>query len=311
MAVSLIGSRAVDNVSDDNSFLATAFGEALAESMSFNTGQKLKTFDGSIGSEAERWLEEFEAYALARKWSESAKLRNISGFLEKDAKSWYLVTVTLSSSPPRTYSALRNLFNDHHIPAVQVDRSRQEMIRCRQLDGQHVSHYITEKVLLCKRYRRDWTDEECFPFVKEGLQSNLRCDVIRHGVETMDQLRHFGVRFQEASKIFEESKKLAKSGTTDPKPATATGTSGLTGPNGTNTSRENQLKKMAETAKGLVGTIQELMYREKGVKSDKRHPGKWDNKWSSDGRPICSHCLETGHYRLDCDKWKSNEERKD
>ena len=85
-----------------------------AISYTYGTTRKLDAFDGSPGSDVVRWLEEFEYYALANKWSEEAKKAKLPLYLTRSAKDWYNVYV--ASKAHISWDELKEKLNEYFLP---------------------------------------------------------------------------------------------------------------------------------------------------------------------------------------------------
>ena len=150
----------------------------------------VRKFDGKIGIEASKWLEEFEDEADAKNLSAQERFDKFKTFLTNDAREWYKVKVENAAQPPTNYNELRTIFLEYHDPDNKEQYLEDRMDKYVQLPGQKVKNYITGKEARCIDFDKTMSPLNRIKKIKKGMLQSYKAgiDQYTHQITTVEEL---------------------------------------------------------------------------------------------------------------------------
>ena len=145
-------------------------------------------YEGVIGWEATRWLEELEDELSAKGWTEQQKKERFKNFLTAEARDWYKINIE-NGPPVHDWAALRQKFLDYHSPKDKRSYTRKRMMEFVQRPGQDVLKYITGKELRCIEHDANMDAGDKLHYIIEGLLPEIKAGVLQQAINTVADLK--------------------------------------------------------------------------------------------------------------------------
>ncbi|KAI1280697.1 hypothetical protein HDE_13826 [Halotydeus destructor] len=173
--------------------------EAIAQVLSSTGSVRLRTYAGEKNENAEKWLREFDAAALAANWNDESKSRKFRAALKGSAENW--CHHHFRKKPATTFTELRAQFEKEFIPLNARGALLEELGSKVQGDQQMFVSYAYDVLDLCDRADISKFEEQRHYILKgaearvaESLYSNI-------GIETIEDLIEAGRRVDEAKSM--------------------------------------------------------------------------------------------------------------
>ena len=145
-------------------------------------------YEGEIGWEATRWLEELEDELSAKGWTDQQKKERFKNFLTAEARDWYKINVE-NGPAVADWPSLKQRFLDYHSPKDKRSYTRKRMVEFVQRPGQDVLKYITGKELRCIEHDSQMDPGDKLHYIIEGLLPEIKAGVLQQAISTVPALK--------------------------------------------------------------------------------------------------------------------------
>jgi hypothetical protein len=162
--------------------------------------EKLPKFTGRAKQNVSKWLREINQAMHLLKLSDMEKLFSIPSCLEADAKDWFLDNNHLFPSWSLFVRKLIDTFESSSKADIAFNRLRQYQ----QGLNQDVRQYYFEIMKLCKEANPTMDEASKLQYLKDGLKSSLRFDILLKNPTTTEAFLEYAQKIEELKSLDEQ-----------------------------------------------------------------------------------------------------------
>ncbi|CAM2726764.1 unnamed protein product [Rotaria socialis] len=169
--------------------------------------EKLPKFTGRSKQNVSKWLREVNQTMHLLKLSDTEKLFYIPSCLEADAKDWFFDNYHFVPSWSLFVQKLLDTFESSSKADIAFNRLRQYQ----QSLHQDVRQYYFELMKLCKEANPLMDESSKLQYLKDGLKSSLRFDILLKNPTTTEEFLKYAQKIEELRSIDEQQGMMEQS----------------------------------------------------------------------------------------------------
>ena len=173
--------------------------DSLRNQMLINNLEKLQKYSGKSTKNVSEWLRQIQQMMNKFKLTDEEKLFYISLCLEADARDWFYDNPHLCST---WISFIQNLLKTFE-SSGKADISFNHLRHYEQSINQDVRQYYFDVMKLCKEANPFMDDASKLQYLKDGLKSSLRFEVLLKNPQNTEDFLRYAQKIEEL-KSFDE-----------------------------------------------------------------------------------------------------------
>ncbi|CAF4584127.1 unnamed protein product, partial [Rotaria socialis] len=197
--------------------------------------EKLPKFTGRSKQNVSKWLREENQAMHLLKLSDTEKLFYIPSCLDADAKDWFFDNYHFVPSWSLFVQKLLDTFESSSKADIAFNRSRQYQ----QSLHQDVRQYYFELMKLCKEANPLMDESSKLQYLKDGLKSSLRFDILLKNPTTTEEFLKYAQKIEELRSLDEQQGMMEQSSQQQPNLITTSARSSNSPANYARTSQTN------------------------------------------------------------------------
>ena len=174
--------------------------ESFRHQMLINSLEKLPKFSGKSNQKVSKWLHEIQQAMHIFKLADNEKLFLISTCLEADTRDWFFDNSYLFTTWTTFTQKLIKTFESTGRADISFNRLR----HYQQGLTQDVRKYYFEIMKLCKEANPSMDDASKLQYLKDGLKSSLRFDVLIRNPQTTEEFLEYAQKVGELKSLDEK-----------------------------------------------------------------------------------------------------------
>ncbi|CAF3702981.1 unnamed protein product, partial [Rotaria socialis] len=207
----------------------------------------MKHLFGRSKQNVSKWLREVNQTMHLLKLSDTEKLFYIPSCLEADAKDWFFDNYHFVPSWSLFVQKLLDTFESSSKANIAFNRLRQYQQRLHQ----DVRQYYFELMKLCKEANPLMDESSKLQYLKDGLKSSLRFDILLKNPTTTDEFLKYAQKIEELRSLDEQQGMMEQSSQQQPNLITTSARSSNSPTNYARTSQTNNKTTTTTTRNNL------------------------------------------------------------